>query len=131
MLLFVGLGRLRLTGLGRLRLTGQVFSITVRNQFSSNRESVQELLSLWLDWWRDLLLIKGGGGNFITNVDQEPTLQSQAQGYSLREIKGFIQSLNQARQQLEHNANPRLVLEVLMLALPKGKEERETIPSKI
>jgi DNA polymerase III gamma/tau subunit len=49
----------------------------------------------------------------------------------LREIKGFIQSLNQVRQQLEHNANPRLVLEVLMLDLPRGKEERETIPSKI
>lgn len=107
------------------------YAAQLANQFSSNREAVHELLSLWLGWWRDLLLIKGGGGSFITNVDQEPTLQSQAQGYSLREIKGFIQSLNQARQQLEHNANPRLVLEVLMLDLPRGKEERETIPSKI
>ena len=107
------------------------YAAQLANQFSSNRESVQELLGLWLGWWRDLLLIKGGGGDYITNVDQEQTLQSQGQGYSLREIKGFIQSLNQARQQLEHNANPRLVLEVLMLALPRGKEERETVPSRI
>jgi len=127
--------REKLATLTHLAIVGRgerfTYAAQLAKQFSSDRESVQELLSLWLGWWRDLLLIKGGADNYITNVDQELTLRHQAQGYSLMEIKGFIQSLQQARQQLEHNANPRLVLEVLMLTLPRGKEERDTIPSKI
>ena len=70
------------------------------------------------------MLTRGEGENFITNVDREEMVYSEAKRYSLRQIKGFIQSLNQAKEQLEHNANPRLVLEVLMLALPRGKEDR-------
>ncbi|GAI56728.1 unnamed protein product, partial [marine sediment metagenome] len=29
-------------------------------QFAQNRGLVQEVLDLWLDWWRDLLLAKIG-----------------------------------------------------------------------
>ncbi len=107
------------------------YAAELARQFSSDRESVQEVLSLWLGWWRDLMLTKGGSGDFITNVDREEVLHSEAKKYSLTQIKGFIQSLNQAKEQLEHNANPRLVLEVLMLTLPRGKEAKETTPSKI
>ena len=120
---------IHLTTMGR----GERFTYAAElaRQFSSDRESVQEVLSLWLGWWRDLMLTKGGSGNFITNVDREEMLHSEAKRYSLAKIKGFIQSLNQAREQLEHNANPRLVLEVLMLTLPRGKEAKEITPSKI
>jgi hypothetical protein len=34
-------------------------------------------------------------------------------------IKGFIRSLQQTMEALGQNANPRLVLEVLMLDIPK------------
>ncbi|MFQ5924681.1 MAG: ATP-binding protein [Dehalococcoidia bacterium] len=113
-----------LAGVGR----GERFAYAAQlaNQFSRDRESVQEVLSLWLGWWRDLMLIKMGCGNFITNVDQEAKLCDEAQGYRLREIKGFAQSLQRAMEQLDQNANPRLVLEVLMLAIPKGKEEAKS-----
>lgn len=92
-------------------------------QFSKNRELVQEMLALWLGWWRDLLLVKGGNSEFITNVDQEATLFRQAEDYSLRQIEGFIHCLQAAIEQLEQNANPRLVLEVLMLSLPQRGAE--------
>jgi len=120
----------RLTALRHLAVAGReerfAYAARLANQFSRDRESVQEVLSLWLGWWRDLMLIKGGCGNFITNVDQEAKLYDEAEGYRLGEIKGFAQSLQRAMEQLEQNANPRLVLEVLMLAIPKGKEEAKT-----
>ena len=88
-------------------------------QFSQNRGLVQEILDLWLDYWRDLLLIKAGCGDTITNADMLDTLVDQARGYSLVQIKSFINSLQAAEEQLRQNANPRLVLEVLMLSIPR------------
>ncbi len=91
-------------------------------QFSQSRGSVQEILNLWLDWWHDLLLVKVGCGDNITNVDLKDRLIDSTRGYSLAQIKAFINSIQAAGEQLGQNANPRLVLEVLMLGIPRGKE---------
>ncbi len=88
-------------------------------QFSQNRGLVQEILDLWLDYWRDLLLIKAGCDDTITNADMLATLVDQAKGYSLVQVKSFINSLQAAEEQLRQNANPRLVLEVLVLSIPR------------
>lgn len=116
----------KLTTLTRLTRVGLeerfAYAAQLANQFSKDRESVQEVLSLWVGWWRDLMLVKGGCGNFVSNVDQETTLHREAEGYSLTQIKEFVESLQRAMEQLDQNANPRLVLEVLMLAIPKGGE---------
>ena len=93
------------------------------SQFSRDRQSVYEVLSLWIEWWHDLLLTKVGCANFISNVDQEAKLHQESQRYSLKEIKVFVESLQQSMAQLEQNANPRLVLEVLMLSIPRRKGE--------
>jgi len=88
-------------------------------QFSQNRGSVQEILDLWLDWWHDLLLVKIGCTDAITNADMEAMLTSQAKNYSLVQIKSFISSLQAVGEQLKQNANPQLVFEVLMLSMPE------------
>jgi len=90
-------------------------------QFSQSRELVQEVLDLWLDWWRDLMLVKVGGGDAITNVDLEAELIEMSRGYTLAQIRAVINSIQVAREQLRQNANPRLVLEVLMLDIPRRK----------
>jgi DNA polymerase III subunit delta' len=88
-------------------------------QFSQNRGLVQEVLDLWLDWWRDLMLVKIGCGGIITNADLEARLVEMVRGYSLAQIKACINSIQAAGEQLRQNANPRLVLEVLMLDIPR------------
>jgi len=87
-------------------------------QFSQSRDLVQKILDLWLDWWRDLLLVKLGCNDTITNIDLEAMLVDMARGYNLAQIKAFINSIQAAGEQLRQNANPRLVLEVLMLSMP-------------
>jgi len=89
--------------------------------FRKSRELVQEILDLWLEWWRDLMLVKVGCGDSITNVDLEAILVNIAGGYSLAQIRGFIDSIQAAGEQLRQNANPQLVLEVLMLSMPRRK----------
>ncbi len=90
-------------------------------QFSQSRDTVQGVLDLWLDWWRDLMLVKVGCGDAITNVDMAATLDEMGRHYGLEQIRDFIESLQAAKEQLGQNANPRLVLEVLMLSIPERK----------
>jgi len=97
------------------------YAFQLAAQFSQSRGTVQERLGLWLDWWRDLMLAKIGCGDTVTNIDRLATLTEMAKGYSLAQIKAFIDSIQAAREQLRQNANPQLVLEVLMLDIPRRK----------
>jgi DNA polymerase-3 subunit delta' len=90
-------------------------------QFNQNRELVWEILDLWLNWWRDLLLVKTGCSDNIINVDMLDALVDEAMRYSVAQITGFIKSIQAAKEQLKLNANPRLVLEVLMLSVPSDR----------
>jgi DNA polymerase-3 subunit delta' len=87
---------------------------------------VYERLNLWLDWWRDLLLVKVGSIDNITNIDRLNTLSDMAGGCNLAQIRAFIHSIRAAGEQLRQNANPRLVLEVLMLDIPESKRVEES-----
>jgi len=91
------------------------------SQFSQDRRAGAEIIEIWLDWWRDLVLIKGGCKEAITNIDYEAVLEEQARGLSLNEIKGFLANLWLLQEKISKNVNPRLALEWLMLNLPRKK----------
>ncbi len=91
--------------------------------FSRSRGLLEEVLDMWLDWWRDLMLCKLGWPDMVTNIDRSEALEKASGGYNLAQIKMFIESIQATGEQLRQNANPLLVLEVLMLDMP-GKEKR-------
>ena len=97
---------------------GRVERLEYAQQLSRNPEAAPGLLYLWLSWWRDLLLATSGSSVGVTNVDREDTLSTQAQRYSLGQVRDFVEALRTAAWRLERNANTRLTLEVLMLSLP-------------
>jgi DNA polymerase-3 subunit delta' len=99
---------------------GRVGRLAVAYQLSRAPDQVPEVLNLWLSWWRDLLLVKEGCPEAVTNIDQEAVLRGKAQRYSLRQIQEIIRAIQEAARQLEQNVNPRLALEVLLLRLPRG-----------
>ena len=90
-------------------------------RFGQDRGTVYEVLERWLDIWRDLMLVKLGYRDMITNVDRKERLAVMADSYRLARIKDFIAGIQAAAAQLRQNVNPRLALEVLMLDIP-GKE---------
>ena len=87
--------------------------------FGKRRESVYQELSLWLKWWRDLLLVKQGVPSFVTNLTRLESLKLSAQAFSVGQIAGAVESIDQTLRHLERNVSPRLALEGLMLALPR------------
>jgi len=95
------------------------YATELATQFHKNRRLVQEILGLWLFWWRDLMLVKVGCAQSITNVDFEATINEIARDYGLAQIRAFISSIQNATNELRQNANPQLVLEVLMLSIPR------------
>lgn len=97
------------------------YSAEIAGRFNKNRAEVQKLLSLWTSWWRDLLLIKSGCRDIITNVDFRETLFREEACYDIIDISNFILSLIQTGTLLKNNANPRLALDVLILDMPKRK----------
>ena len=96
------------------------------SQFSQNRRAGAEIMEIWLDWWRDLMLIKGGCQEAIINVDYEIALEEQARGLSLSEIKGFLANLGLLQEEISKNVNPRLAWEWLMLNLPRKKLSKKS-----
>lgn len=95
------------------------YAARLAGRFRRNRREVQEQLDLWLDWWRDLLLVNVGCGDAVVNVDRLPVLTEMAGRYSLTQVRVFIEDIRSAGEQLRLNANPQLVLEVLMLSIPE------------
>jgi len=87
-------------------------------RFGRQREAVLEVLDLWGQWWRDVLLGATGCQEAITNVDLADILRAEAARYDPRQVASFLRSLAAARRRLEENVNPRLALEVLLLDLP-------------
>ena len=100
------------------------FAARLATQYSKDRGMVEDTLQLWIEWWRDLLLLKGECPQFITNVDLMEALQKHSEEYEIRDIREFIAAVYQSIEQLEQNANPRLVLEVLMLSVPGKTRSR-------
>ncbi|MBI2908344.1 MAG: DNA polymerase III subunit [Chloroflexi bacterium] len=102
------------------------FAARLAQEFVRSRESVRQLLGLWIEWWRDLLLARAGCPALITNVNQEESIVRWASAYTLAEIQAFVKSLRLALRRLEQNANSRLVLETLVLGLPAGASRSES-----
>ena len=88
--------------------------------------AVYDTLDRWRDYWRDLMLVKLGREDMMTNIDRKDELTKMAGNYSLARIRNFIKSIESAAVQLKQNVNARLALEVLMLDLPR--EEAKVSP---
>jgi DNA polymerase-3 subunit delta' len=88
-------------------------------QFSQDRRSITEVTDTWLDWWRDLMLIKSNCKKYITNIDYEMALEKQAETLTLSEIKDFLSNICLVNEEIHKNVNSRLAFEWLMLNLPR------------
>lgn len=101
-----------------LATMGRLDRLDYAQQLARHRGQIKDVLDLWLGWWRDLLLIKGGCPESVGNVDLAPLLEQEAVRYKLSDLMLFIDTIRHIQRQLERNVDARLALEVLMLDLP-------------
>jgi DNA polymerase-3 subunit delta' len=83
------------------------------SRLARSPESVPETLDLWLEWWRDVMLLAAGAGGPLTNLDYREQLQQIAQEVGLEQAAQMVRATRQAAELLRRNTNLRLTLEVL------------------
>jgi DNA polymerase-3 subunit delta' len=99
---------------------GRVDRLDFAARLSRDELYLGSTLELWLSWWRDLMLIKSGTTDAVTNADYRETLEEQATTYQLQHITDTIHAIQQTIQQIDANVNKQLALEVLLLNLPSS-----------
>lgn len=87
-------------------------------QLSRDLNTIKELLALWLTIWRDLLLVQSGSQARLVNLDWQQALAQLASQVQLSQTIATVVRVRQALKNLEHNVNPRLNLELVLLKLP-------------
>ena len=91
------------------------YAAEIASLHSANRPAARELLSQWLRWWRDLLLIKADADQYLHNADHAPALRAHAAALTTPQITAYIRRLQTTLAALDANASPRLALETLLL----------------
>ena len=81
-------------------------------------EHFRETLLIWLSFWRDVLMQVSRSEAPLTNVDRAGEIQAWASRLSLPEALTLVRDAEGAFDKLEHNANARLLTEVLFLDWP-------------
>jgi len=109
----------RLDDLDRLLAASMTERFRYAEKLARTSAAVQEILDLWLGWWRDVMLLAADENALLTNVDCRNMLQDHARRFGVKGSMDVLQALQQAVDRLNCNANPRLALEVLMLDLPR------------
>jgi DNA polymerase-3 subunit delta' len=80
---------------------------------------LMELIHVWETWWRDVLLLCSGCGHLVVNQDLADALQQVADQVGLAQARACLRSTEAVLDQLDHNANARLALDVLFLRWPR------------
>lgn len=87
-------------------------------QFWRDRDAVLAEMQRWLEWWRDVAMIRHKLNDQVINVEWAELLGEIASQLTEAQISAAVSSIQDATAALEANAVPQLTLEVLMLDLP-------------
>lgn len=87
-------------------------------ELEQQRDEVPELLDLFLLWLRDsLVVLEGTDSDLVVARDQLPFLRTAVGQLGRNRLIAMVEAVSRARQQLDRNANLRLVLDVMLLDL--------------
>jgi len=87
-------------------------------QFWRDRDAVLAEMQRWLEWWRDVAMMRHKLDDHATNTEWAELLSEIAGQLKESQISAAVTSIQDATIALEANAVPQLTLEVLMLDLP-------------
>ncbi|MBN1400649.1 MAG: DNA polymerase III subunit delta' [Anaerolineae bacterium] len=98
---------------------GPADRILVAERLSKSEANITDLAHLWQTWWRDVMLVSAGCEGLVANADDANLLAEAAQQCGLVQATQAARACEALVDQLEHNVNQRLALEVLLLGWPR------------
>ncbi len=109
----------RLSELRALLPAARVARFAYAEELCKDREALVDTLDLWSCWWRDVMHVAAGASTSLTNADRSADVHFAAKQLTAGEASRAVASVRAAQVCLEHNANARLALEVLLIDLPR------------
>jgi DNA polymerase-3 subunit delta' len=88
-------------------------------EFRRRPEALLAELDAWRDWWRDVLVVQSGAEDGVANVDRLEDLHRDAAHVPRDQVAAFVRAVGEAKRHLGNNAQPRLVMETLLLEAPR------------
>ena len=88
---------------------------------AKDKDRLRSMLFFWLSFWRDIMLKNAGSSSPITNLDWAEAVEYAAEHLSPRSVTQLVGSIERSISLLDRNVNQRLVLENILLDLPRLK----------
>ncbi len=113
--------RQMLEAISRSRLQRLLRARALSDRWTTQPDEVRETLRVWLRWWRDVLLVQLGLNERVVHLDptMRPALDGAATQLRREDSRAAVLAVQQALADLDTNVNPRLVLDLLLLRLPR------------
>lgn len=107
-----------LDDLQRMISSNRVERFVYAENLIKDRNTLVEILQVWLSFWRDVLILSMNASIELTNQDREEEIKQLADNISVYQTRKFVSRLEQSYDLISHNVNTRLATEVLLLDLP-------------
>ncbi len=109
----------RLRDMQTLLPASRVQKFAYAEKLAKDKDAARETLLVWQSYWRDVMLRAAQAEAPLTNADWLSEIEFLAGRMELAAARRVVSELDSALEKLERNVNPRLLLEVLLLNLPK------------
>lgn len=107
-----------LADLINLLTSNRVARFAFADNLRKNRSDIYPLLRIWQGFWRDVLLRSSNSSSQITNIDYQAEIDRLSQAMEKVKIIEILTAIDRLFDLLDHNVNPRLAIEDLMLIFP-------------
>ncbi len=94
------------------------FAEDLSRPYELARQKVGEALPVWLSFWRDVFVCTSGADLPLVNVDLSKQIEAVASVLSDKAARALVIAHENALQQVDLNANVRLLVETLTLRWP-------------
>lgn len=108
--------------LSMLLTSNRVARFAYADNLRKNRSDIYPSLRIWQGFWRDVLLRSGNSSSEITNIDFEEEIDRLSQEVQKQMVIEILTAIDRLFELLDHNVNPRLAIEDLMLIFPFMKD---------
>ncbi|MEA2642550.1 MAG: polymerase subunit delta [Chloroflexota bacterium] len=105
--------------LGASRLERMQYVDRLAERWSGHADEVRGVLEVWMDVWRDTLLVGEGLADRVHNLYVAPRLERAAAAIDAEAVRSALDATFAIGDALNRNANPRLALEAYALCLPR------------
>jgi DNA polymerase-3 subunit delta' len=109
----------RLDDLQTLLHAPRVEKFSYADKLSKDKDSMRQVILIWLSYWRDVMLRAAHAETALTNIDRNMEIEFLAGRVDLNISRRVVSELESALEKMDRNVNSKLLAEVLLLDWPK------------